>query len=364
MAYRLATMGVEELGLDLWNVASNTECLAGAQSIFNIVGRVAAVERAERLTYALNGGLEMPVAVHGITTGGKRLARAGDFNIDTIAVDDLRRSNHLRLRLYGRRGEVSQVDRDFRVRLVDAGEPRWTMDLHDADAAQEVGQIVDGRWQLGTETGGRRYLGIAPGDAGYDRVFLVGHRDWAAGYEVRSRFRVDAWTRSISQGVGCAFKWNAHRRGDGGQLPEEWSTGVAWAFSESPGLTIRFGINATKDAGGRWSGESVLAEGTLSSVRAWISRLSRRVAPTVYALPQIVAGVEYGYHLVVADQRLALTIWEARQRQPEPQVVAEDAGGRLTRGSVGVIAHHCGVRVYELSVTPLSREEAMVCGTP
>jgi hypothetical protein len=338
--------------LQLWNLTPDTECLAGAQSIFNVLGHVPQPEIHHRLTYTLNDGPELAVAVQGVSTESKRLARAGDFNIDTIDADDLRGSNRLRLRLYDRRGEVLRVDREFHVRRINAGEPRWALDLHAAGAVHEIAQIVDGRWQLGNENG-RPYIGITPEDAGYDRVLLIGHRDCTTGYEVRARFRVDTWTRSISQGVGGAFKWNAHRRGDGSQLPEEWSTGVAWAFSESPGLTIRFGVNATRDAGGRWLGESVIAEGSLSAARAVVSRLSRRLVPAAYIFPQIIPGIEYGYHLVVDRGRLALTIWDIRGQQPKAQVVAHDPPQLLPRGSVGWIAHHCAVRVYELSVSPL-----------
>lgn len=338
--------------MELWNISADAECLAGAQSIFNVVGRVDRYATLKRLTYSLNGGADVPVAVQGVGTNSKRLARPGDFNIDTIGVEELRDTNRLRLRLHEEDGRVSEVEQDFRVRLIDAGPPIWSLNLRQAQMPQEAAQIVDGRWRLGIEDG-RPYLGIAQEDAGYDRVLLVGHRDWTSGYEVRARFRVDAWTRSISQGVGGAFKWNPHRRGDGSQLPEEWSSGVAWAFSESPGLTIRVGVDAAKDAGGRWRGESVIAEGSLSAGRAALSRLSRRLAPTVYAFPQIVPGIEYGYHLTLDRRALALTIWEVRRAQPPPQVVAPYPPELLPRGSVGWIAHHCAVRVYELSVAPL-----------
>jgi hypothetical protein len=339
--------------VELWNVGEDTECLAGAQSIFNIVGRVGSFTRGQHLTYSLNGGPVKDVAVQGIVSA-KRLARVGDFNIDTIDVGDLRETNDLRLFLHDAAGSVTEISHRFAVRFIPSMPPSWRLDLRHAVRPPEVAQIVDGNWRLGREPDGRGYLAIAPEDAGYDRALLVGHRHWAGGYEVRARLLVERWMPGISQGIGCAFHWNAHRGGAGTELPDEWSSGVAWAFSDSPGLTIRVGLNARKDESGRWSGETIMAEKTLVRARATLSRLSRRFVPTSYLFPQIAAGVEYGYHLTVERKRLALTMWDAARPQPAPQVVADEPPAILTHGCVGVIAHHCAMKLYELSVTPLA----------
>jgi hypothetical protein len=341
------------VSLELWNVGEDTECLAGAQSIFNIVGRVTSFSLGQRLTYSLNGGPERAVAVQG-PVDAKRLSRFGDFNIDTITVDELRQTNVLRLVLHGAGGGLTEIIRTFRVRFIEPAQLSWRLDLRGASQPQEKAQIVDGKWRLGRDLDGRGYLAIASEDAGYDRVLLVGHRDWGSGYQVHARFRVDRWMPSISQGIGCAFHWNAHRGGDGSALPDEWSSGIAWAFSESPGLTIRVGRNARKDASGRWLGETVVAEGTLSRTRATLSRLSRRIVPTSYFFPQIMPSIEYGYRLTVEERRLALSLWKVAEPEPPAQVVAEDPPAILTHGCVGVIAHHCAMKLYELTVSPLA----------
>ena len=339
---------------ELWNLSAGGDAWAGAQDIFNVVGRVADVAHVRRCTYVLNEGSEREFAVRGLNGGGRRLERPGDFNIDTIRSGELREANQLELRAYRHDGNVARESCAFRIRSTPIELGEWRCQPRLGDGVESLGQVVDGRWTVGADDDGRGDVGSEAYDAGDVRILLFGYRAWPTGYELHARFVVERWTRSISQGVGGAFKWNDHAPGDGSALPETWSTGMAWAFSESPGATIRFGVDARKGSDGRWRGESVLAEASLSRWRAQAGRLCRRVAPTHFSFPPVRPGVEYRYRLVVDDAAISLTIWENDRPEPRPQVVAR-GDQPLPSGSVGWVAHYCAMKLYELLVIPVRR---------
>jgi hypothetical protein len=340
--------------LELWNVAPAVHAVVGAQAVFNVVGRLRSPATVESLSYRLNGGDERPVAFRRVGSRSKRLVRPGDFNIDTILVEELHEENVLTMRLGRSRRPVWEEEIVFPVRWFDAGASVFRLDLENANRAQEVGQIVDGRWRLLGDEHGRRCLELGGDDAGYDRIITFGDRHWTDGYEVHARLCVRHWTSELSHGAGLAFKWNAHRQGDGNELPEEWTSGVAWYFSESPGLTIRMGANARKDASGRWIGEQILAERALSPRRLRFARLTRYLWPTRHFFSQLRTGRTHEFRLRMEPRRWVLSTTPDGGGTAPVQVECIDPPRLIERGSVGVIAHGCALRLYELEVRPLS----------
>lgn len=339
--------------LELWNVAPGVVSIAGAQSIFNVVGRLRLPSTVESMSYCLNGSDAKRVVFQAGGSGAKRLVGLGDFNIDTILAEELREENRLTIRVQRHRRPLWETDVEFPVRWFRNDAPLLRLDLENAKEAQEVGQIVDGRWHL-THDESRPFLEIAAGDAGYDRTIIFGDRNWTDGYEVRARLCVVAWAPGISQGAGLAFKWNSHRQGDGRDLPEEWSSGVAWYFSESPGLTIRVGASARKDVSGRWLGESVLAERTLTPWRRGLSRWARRMWPARHLFSQIRAGRTYEFRLQVEPRRYALSMEAIGVAAAPVELEIVDPPQLIAGGSIGVIAHGCALRLYRLEIRPLS----------
>lgn len=338
--------------VEVWNLADGVPAVFGAQDIFNVVGRVREPERVASMTYVLNGAPRRSVAFAAGAPAG-RLARTGDFNIDTITSEELRRENDLAL-------HVRRVDRTEATRVISfpavplaPGKPAFRLDLSHARGPQEVGQVVDGRWRVVVDERGERCLEIARRDAGYDRIILFGSHAWTHGYAVSARLVVPAWTHHCHN-VGLLFKWNPHERGDGDQLPTRWSTGLGYYAWPSPGLRLRVGVGVHVDREGRKLGDLVLAERPLSNIRRALGRPRRRLGlgppPS-----QIVPGRQYRFHLRVAAGEYALAVWPAARRRPaQPQLVASAPLDRLPTGAVGLIVLNGAVRLYEFEVEPLA----------
>jgi hypothetical protein len=352
-------MDIEIEPIELWNLRDGACCVVGSQDIFNVVGRIARPHNARELRYALNDRPEHAVAFRPADGMSPRLERPGDFNIDTIRVADLAGENQLRLALDDRFGQTVQRRVRFSVRRWQGAPLGFRLDLRDGAVPEELGQVVDGRWRIARDGDGRVYLGVADADGGYDRIITFGDRSWGSGYEVFARVCVTRWTAGDSQGVGLAYRWNDHRQGDGRHLPVDWSTGAAMAFSDSPGLTMMVGVRACKGEDGRWLGETIEGHSSLSPLRQKASRIVRRLRPMHYAFPQIPAGREYCFRLRVEPRRRTLAVWPAAAAERAPQIVVNQPDERLPTGAVGVIAHHCGLRVYDFRVSETAANGAL-----
>ncbi|MGH7414243.1 MAG: hypothetical protein ACREKJ_08585 [Candidatus Rokuibacteriota bacterium] len=337
--------------LEVWNLTPGVTARVGAQAVFNVLGRVKAPGRTEHLWYRLNESPERKVFFNRGPRNAGRLERPGDFNIDTIDPGELKPWNWLRL---GILDEAAREEQEYEIgfpcsRLED-GAPRLRLDLEGIAHPQEVGQVVDGKWRVSRDERGRRCLEIRREDAGLDRIIVFGREDWTSSYEVTARLRVTAWT-GVLHNVGLLFKWNAHLPGDGTWLPTQWSTGLAYYYSDCPGLRVRFGVDVHEDARGRKVGDYILKEAPLSSWRRWLATGARRVAPSSPWFPQVVAGRDYWFNARIRPDEYTLTVWKDGGRRPSPQVVVEAPTDRLPRGAVGLIAHRCGVRMYEFEVS-------------
>lgn len=349
---------IETQQVEIWNLSRDGVVRCGAVDIFNIVGRLKSPGTVSGFSYRLNGGPELPIFF--LADGGApgRLRRPGDFNIDTIGLADLEPDNVLRLRIARRDGAEHREEIRFRTSPFGEIEPCFSLDLGGADSAEQVGQVVEGPWRVGTDPRGRRCLEVAPEDAGYDRIILFGRKDWTTGYEVRARLSITRITGHHN--VGIVFKWNPHERGDGTRLPTTWSTGLGYycSYGKRAGLRIRFGVEVHLDQKGRKQGEYLLAHGPLASRwRATINRLKDRTGIDRSAT-ELRLDRDYAFRLRVAPERYALTTWEADKAEPAPQLVVDDPIDRLPRGAVGILAYQVGVRLYEFEVRPLSGSPA------
>ncbi len=342
--------------LEVWNLTPGIAALAGAQQVFNVVGRVKSPQSVSQLTYFLNDRPETPAFFNNTRERTGRLERPGDFNIDTIRIGDLQPQNRLVLRLYpesdSRRGaSPREYSISFPTCLIQQGPPALKLNFAEIEAPEQAGQVVDGKWRLREDEHGRRCLEICTEDAGYDRIILFGRHDWTNHYEISARLRVTEWTHKVHN-VGLLFKWNTHLVGDGRHLPTQWSTGLGYYDSRSLGLRLRIGVDVRYDAQGNKLGDNVLCEKPLFSWHWRLSRLLRRYLPERENLP-IKPGVHYCFHLRVRPDLYELTVWEAGKKRPRPQCTASHPADLLPQGSVGVIAYHCGVRIYEYQVQPL-----------
>jgi hypothetical protein len=344
--------------IELWNLTPNVPVFLGAQDIFNVLGRLKSPDQVDALLYSLNGSPEKPVFFKSVTRDCERLERAGEFNIDTINVRDLRVNNSLTLRIVSTRSQEQKYLVDFRKHSCTEGEPHFRLKMGGVKYAQEVGQIVDGKWRVGCDESGEPCLEISREDTGYDRIILFGSKEWTCGYEVTARVCVTAWTGIQEHGLGLAFKWNPHLQGDGTRLPFEWNTGVGMYYSKAaglrsrPGVRLAFGVTADNGAGRKFN-HYLLKQKPLSLWRKQLARISQCIFSTHHLFPQIPPNKQYRFRLTVRPEQFALTLWREGKKEPLPQLDLLQPVDRLPRGSVGIIAHNCAVRVYEFAVSPI-----------
>ena len=336
--------------LEVWNLAPGIKTITGAQQIFNIVGSLKSPEKVKRFTYSLNDCKEKQIFFNSTESQLGRLQNRGDFNIDTINTSDLHSENHLILRIIDHENNIKEYIIDFPCFVNDSTVPDFRLDFEGVSHPQEVGQVVDGKWQLSRDELGKRCLEIKKEDAGYDRIIVFGHHDWTSAYEITARMCVTGWSHPYHN-VGLVFKWNHHLQGDGTYLPAHWSTGLGYYYSHSPGLRIRFGTDVHIDNRGKKVGDYLLGESPYSHLRRWVGEKRKKFLPKKDIFSQLVPGKLYCFRMLVHPAKYALTVWEQNKREPIPQIIVSEPIERLPMGATGIIAYHCGVRVYEFNVS-------------
>ena len=347
---------------ELWNLAPESKVVIGAQRIFNILGRLKHPEKIKRVTYSINSGPERAIFFNYLNNKSERLIRPGDFNIDTILIEDLGPENQINFTLdIG--SEVKKYLIGFSAHTYNGKLPYYRLDLSTANHSYEVGQIVDGKWQWTKDEHSDPCLEILKQDAGHDRIILFGHHDWTSGYEITAKLCVTAWTH-ITHNVGLLFKWNPHLQGDGTCLPVQWTTGLGYYYSLSKGLRIRLGLNVHIDHTGNKHGDYVLKEkplspyyyvkGNILRIYRWLLKLIKVNSQLTFdPFSQVVPGRKYLFRMLIHPEKYALTVWEEGKNEPSPQLKVQKPVEILPKGSVGIIAYNCGVRIYDFKVTPV-----------
>lgn len=349
--------------LEVWNLTPRVPVFLGAQKYFNIVGRLKNPSQIFSFSYTLNGAPEKPIFFNNSRQAFGRLQNFGDFSIDTILIDDLKSTNKLILYLSCHQLKNKKYCINFPCYFYTENTPNFYLDLNGIDYSQQIGQIIDGKWLVGCDKSGKTYLEIKEEDAGYDRIILMGHRNWTHSYEINAKLCVTKWTQPVHN-VGLLFKWNHHLIGNGTSLPSQWSTGLGYFYSQFPGLRIRFGVNVHIDTQNKKQGDYILGKGTLSFTRYLQKRIFRffyrfikKFIPSLsekYSLfSEMIPGVKYNFCLRILPEEYSLTVWRENRRKPSPQVVVKDPLDRLPHGSVGIIAYNASIRVYEFEVSPV-----------
>ncbi|MAE69207.1 MAG: hypothetical protein CME06_01930 [Gemmatimonadetes bacterium] len=331
--------------LEVWNLTPGGVAKVGALPNFNVLGRVEDVGSVREIVYSLNSSAPRPVALQRVDDEGTRLDRAGVFGIDSIDLEELRAENRLVLTVRRENASSSTREIDFRCERFDGS--RFELDIEGVRNAEEIAQIVDGRWQIGRGASGAPCLEIAESDTGYDRIVLFGRQDWTTGYTISARISVHRITGPHN--VGLLYKWNCHELGEGTTIPTTWNTGLGYYCSYGPGLRIRVGEQVHIDESGRKVGDRLLGQTPLSLIRRWRSQLLYR-AGLIPFVSELALGRHYRFRLNVGSEQHMLTVWPAARKRPRPQIVVPAADGSLERGSVGIIAHRCAVRVHEYRV--------------
>ena len=159
----------------------------------------------DTLTWKVGKRAEIPLSFRAF----RRLVSDGDFNAD-IPIGGLAPGpNEITVTARFRDGAV--VSRTVTLARESGRRPlpariRW----REVRDPQEAGQYVDGKW--GLDGGGLRTL-----QTGYDRLFLIGERNWRD-YEVRATITVHAVERETTplsggNGVGVILRFAGHAVG-------------------------------------------------------------------------------------------------------------------------------------------------------
>jgi hypothetical protein len=337
--------------LEVWNLTPGVAAISSAQTVFNVVGRLKQPEAVEKFTFSLNGSVERPIFFNSQPKRSGRLERFGDFNIDTISTHELQPENILRFFLRGKGSSVTSEEIAFPARPIVSVSPEYRLDLSGVSVPEQVGQVVDGKWQIGRDVNGETCLEIGKTDAGLDRIILFGNHAWNGNYEITARLSVAAWSDRLHN-IGLLFCWNPHRQGDGTFLPTEWTTGLGYYYSHCAGLRLRYGVDVHLDEKRNKVGDYVLAERALSPWRGQMGRLINNFLPVERLVSQIIPGRQYHFQLLITPQVHTLAVFQAGQRKPTPQLSVHRPRTWLQRGAVGLIAHHCAARLYEFDVKP------------
>ena len=294
----------------------------------NILGNVSDSDGIKSLVYSLNGG---PKVALSIGPDGRRLARAGDFNVD-LAYKDLNSGlNEVVITATDNRDE--KTVKSVTVEYV-AG-PIWQnpygIDWSRESDIQDVAQVVDGLWTLGSD-------GVRTAQPSYDRLIAIGDVEWAD-YEVTVPVTIHA-VRSSSAGVGVLLRWAGHTDDpvSGWQPKTGWRPygAICWYrwFSSTDSEALQIMGN-----GGR------IVDQTTSK--------------------QLESGASYIFKMRIAtnpDQGSAYSskVWKAGQPEPSAWDLAGQEGtDDPQNGSFLLLAHNVDATFGDVTVYPLADEYSL-----
>jgi hypothetical protein len=311
--------------------------LGRAQPEFNLMGRVQQPEELLSLQYALNDSTPVELNFRGY----RRLARDGHFNAD-IPIAALR-SGPNTIELEGRfvDGVVGRQVVTL-THLAGSSPLPLRIDWSRTTDPQDVGQYVDGHWQLGAQ-------GLRTAHMAYDRLFLIGDTTWQD-YQITAEVTVhevppQTGPLSGGNGLGVIMRFAGHVVGGARRFPiaqPKWGNlplgAIAWlrwqrgAPEAPPALQFMRGDANQKTDYGR------------VAVRTGETYVLKALCQT---LPDDAAGR--------GVTRYAFKFWPAAGTEPPSwdwehvQVSAE----ALRRGGVALVAHHIDASFGAIEVVPV-----------
>jgi len=297
--------------------------IGNPQEWINILGNVSGLNINDTLTYRLNAGPELPLA---IGPNANRLDNAGDFNIE-IAYKDLSTGNN-QIVITANDGET-EVQETVTVNYTPG--KTWPIDYdavwNSSSDIQNIAQVVDGYWQIS----GDKVI-IDKSNWGYDRLLAIGDETWTE-YEVTAPITVHSLdpagteTPFFGSGVGFLMNWQGHLNKAGEQPNADWSrTGAIgwyrWNADNSEALEL---LNRQGSIGRNFG--KVLKFGT-----EYIFKMSVQYAPDRPAYYR-------------------LKIWEASKKEPfEWDIEGFTSEQASTEGSLLLLAHHVEADFGEVRV--------------
>lgn len=334
----------------VWNLSPDQTVVAGAQTLFNVVGRLNNPLLVHGFYYRLNQGEKRVIAYSTSNLNNGRLEQFGDFNINSIHIDDLRETNELVLYIE-QNGEIFERSLVFHTQPITNMCPQFALNLDGVSEPQEVGQVVDGCWQIERRPNFSPCISIAPNNAGYDRILLFGNHQWTGGYQIKACLEVTAKIHRVHL-LGLLFNWRSHQESKAGQLSSTWSTGLGIYDSRSHTLKIRYGVNVHIENGHK-IGDTLLGEAPLGFDNGSpLSRFYRRLLGRKTKNNQLDLHQLYWFNLIVHPEIHSLAVWLDGMQPRRPQLFIRETSQPLNTGSVGIIAYNCGMRLHEFEINP------------
>jgi hypothetical protein len=311
--------------------------LGDAQDDFNLLGRVPEADRLLSLQYSVNQATPVELNVHAY----RRLAADGHFNADIPIASLEPGPNTITLEARFLDGEVAR--RVVKLTRLSGNNPLpVAIDWADVSDPQDVGQQVDGEWRIDGE-------GLRPAHLGYDRLFLIGERDWQD-YEVTAEVTVHdvaAETGPVSggNGLGLIMRFAGHTVGGEARFPvaqPKWGykpygaiAWLRWRRGDPQGPAVR------QFLGG---GATTKADHGAIEVRPGVRYV-------IKARAQTLSDDAEGRGVT----RYAFKVWPADAPEPADWDWQEVQASReaLRSGALGLVAHHVDVSFGRLSIVPL-----------
>jgi hypothetical protein len=182
------------------------------QTWVNILGNVQDPDGVRTLHFSLNGG---PLRRLSIGPDSRRLAAAGDFNVEMTYAEVNQGFNDVRIVASDTVGNVSERTVRAEVTKNVVWNLPYNINWGSVANIQDVAQVVDGAWEVQAQT----VRSVAPS---YDRLVAIGDVSWT-NYEVTTSVTVHsvdpAGYLSPSNGpaVGLGVRWKGHSVWDSSQ---------------------------------------------------------------------------------------------------------------------------------------------------
>ena len=294
------------------------------QRWINILGNVSDDDGVRSLTYALNGGEELPLS---IGPDDRRLVKTGDFNVDIFRTLFTPGENELVLRAVDTldHQEVITVSINYMDDTIWPG--TYDVTWSTVAAIQDATEIVDGLWEIEEDA-------VRTTIPGYQRLLSIGDIAWTD-YEVVVPITIHdvyfSGEYNGAPGVGLLTRWTGHTDipDPEGQPKSGWQPfgAIAWYRWDTPDSVF------------------LRLEGTIDDVveNSVISPL----LDTTYIYKLHVETITNGESLY------RFKVWEEGELEPEAWDLENEILG-TPNGSILLLAHQVDASFGDITITQLA----------
>lgn len=300
------------------------------QRFVNVLGNVTDDGVVEQMVAVVNDDAPRELR---LGAADRRLARAGDFNLDIPTDRLVTGTNRVVLIASDDDGNTSTVEVFIILSRPDVTESA-AIDWSQTRSLDDVALAVDGDWRLTAD-------GLRTAAPGYDRLVAIGDIEWES-YEATTSIVVHGFTPdqfdspSYGAGVGVFMHWTGHSENPGGRDP-------LVGFLPDGNGNVPFGALAWI----RWE-----ADGD-SFARLLDSTTARR-RTTGY---QVDIGEEHLIKVQVENgpnPRYRWRIWPADEPEPTSwQTMRLNGAPAPASGSLALVAHEADASFGDVVITPL-----------